>query len=355
MVTSDALNQVSPLRTRPTIFGNICEKNVVYLIDISGSMYHSLDVVKEHLLELLFARAISGRDTMFNMISFCEKVDKWSDRLIQCTPRTVSVASEWINNLSCGTSTNTMEALLLAFEDDCVEAVYMVTDGLPDQRPDVILENVRKVYKYRPVHSIYLTGTHANPAAREFLEDLSRLTQGSFHIISLTVYGGIQNVVPVFNYKTTYARKFDKEMVSENLLVDHRNHNINTDRHTELPKRPGTAPPASGFVPRIYDPGTPVTLLQAPHGVVPIPYVSWRKYAQPRGSSKILDYADAVVKARGLADEVGVSKSNVPVAASIMTGMKVLARRDTDGLYYMAVVRDQVWKFIGQLFKNDCF
>ena len=337
-------NQVSPLRGRPTMFGNVCEKNVIFLIDTSGSMYHSLNVVKEHLLEILFARAISGRDSMFNMISFSEEVDKWSDRLIQCTPRTVSIASEWINKLKCGTSTDTMGALLQAFEDKCVDAVYMVTDGLPDQRPAVILENVRKVYKWRPVHSIYLTGTHTDPAAKEFLEDLSRLTQGSFHIISLTLYGGIQKVVPVFSHKTAYSRDFEGDMISTNLLAPKQSSDgtIDSRNYTNLSKRPGSAPPASGFVPRLYDPGTPVTILRAPHGVIPIPYVSWGKYVQPRGTSKILDYADAVIKARGLADEVGVSKSSVPVAASVMCGMKVLAKRDADGLYYMAVVQEQV-------------
>lgn len=336
MVSPSYGQHVAPLRGRPTIFGNVYEKNVVFLLDTSGSMYHSLDVVKEHLLEVLFARAISGRDTMFNIIEFNEEVNKWADRLVTCTPRTVSIASDWIHELKCGTSTNTMEALIDAFEDDGVDAIYLVTDGLPDQRPPVILENARRLYKGRPIHAIYLTGTHSDPAAKEFLEELAKITKGSFHCISLTLYGRIQKVTPIFNQKTEFMRHYDGEFLSPNLTTVF---SANPTLH-----RPTSAPPASGFVPRIYDPGTPVTLLRAPHGSVPIPYVSWSKYDQERGTSKVLQYADAVLASRGLSkdNDKATGSTSVPVAASVMKGMKVLARKDSDGLFYMASVKEQV-------------
>jgi len=336
MVSPSHGQQVAPLRGRPTIFGNVYEKNVVFLLDTSGSMYHSFDVVKEHLLEVLFARAISGRDTMFNIIEFNEEVNKWADRLVTCTPRSVSIASDWIHKLKCGTSTNTMEALIEAYDDDGMDAVYLVTDGLPDQSPAVILENVRRLHKGRPIHAIYLTGTHYDPAAKEFLEELAKITKGSFHTISLTLYGRIQKVTPIFNQKTEFMRHYDGEFVSPNLT------NVFSANPPRL-DRPTSAPPASGFVPRIYDPGTPVTLLRAPHGTVPIPYVSWSKYDQERGTSKVLQYADAVLASRGLSkdNEKSTGSTNVPVAASIMKGMKVLARKDSDGLFYMAVIKEQ--------------
>lgn len=337
MVSPSYSQQVAPLRGRPTIFGNVYEKNVVFLLDTSGSMYHSFDVVKEHLLEILFARAISGRDTMFNIIEFNEEVNKWADRLVACTPRTVSIASDWIHKLKCGTSTNTMEALIEAYDDDGMDAIYLVTDGLPDQSPPVILENVRRLHKGRPIHAIYLTGTHSDPTAKEFLEELAKITKGSLHTISLTLYGRIQKVTPIFSQKTEFMRHYDGEFLSPNLT------NVYSINSPGL-ERPTSAPPASGFVPRIYDPGTPVTLLRAPHGTVPIPYVSWSKHDQERGTSKVLQYADAVLASRGLSkdrDEKSTSSTNVPVAASIMKGMKVLARKDSDGLFYMAVIKEQ--------------
>ena len=338
MVSSSYGEQVAPLRGRPTIFGNVYEKNVVFLIDTSGSMYHSLDVVKEHLIEVLFARAISGRDTMFNIIEFNEEVNKWANSMVTCTPRTVSIASEWIHKLSCGTSTNTMEALIEAFEDEGMEAVYMVTDGLPNQSPSVLLENVRRLHKGRPIHAIYLTGTHSDPAANVFLEDLAKITKGSFHTISLTLYGRVENVTPVFNQKTEFMRHYDGEFLSPNLTSVHQTKLI--------ANRPFSAPsvPASGYVPRIYDPGTPITILKAPHGPIPVPHVSWSKCDQRRETSKVLQYADSVLASRGLSLESSKKPgaSNVPVAAGIMKGVKVLARKDSDGLYYMATIKEQV-------------
>jgi hypothetical protein len=39
-----------------TLFGRISEKNVYFLIDTSGSMYHQLGFVKSHLIEVEFWR-----------------------------------------------------------------------------------------------------------------------------------------------------------------------------------------------------------------------------------------------------------------------------------------------------------
>lgn len=35
------------------IFGEVLERNVIFCIDILGSMYKGLDVVKEYLVEIL--------------------------------------------------------------------------------------------------------------------------------------------------------------------------------------------------------------------------------------------------------------------------------------------------------------
>jgi hypothetical protein len=290
-------------------------------------MYHSLDVVKEHLLEILIARATSGRDTMFNIIHFDENVNRWADRLVQCTPITVSSASQWVHALKCGTSTNTMGALLQAYEDDGLDAIYLVTDGLPDQRPAVVLEHIHRLHNGRPIHATYITGTHSDPAAIEFLENVARETKGSLHIISLTLTGSIKKVTPVYNEKTQYIRNYEGIFWEMD--------------------RPTFAPPTSGLVfPTCsYDPNlSNVRILSAPYGPVPITYVPNTRfwYDKPRCHSKILDYADSVIASRGLAKFVDRAASSVPVAASVIKGTKFLARREADSLYYLATVKDQV-------------
>lgn len=313
-----------------TIFGRVPEKNVYFLIDTSGSMYHQLAFVKQHLIELLSNRATVSQDSMFNVIEFKEEVDKWADKLVQCTPSTVTVAARWINKLTCGTSTNTMGALLEALNDSAVEAIYMVTDGLPDQRPTVILEKLRSIPYSTPIHSIYLNGTYSDPATHGFLRDLAEQTRGSFHTVTLSHNGSVEKVVPVYNTKTGYVQHYD-------ISLDKLGRNDVESKYIDLEK-----PPASGYVSRIYE-KSPITAVDTSL-CLPVSYGSYNGHCTSGGStmdSKVLDYADAVIEARGLAKAAGIRCCSIPVACSLMKGMRVLARHDRDGLYYFGEVKEQ--------------
>ena len=165
--------------------------------------------------QILTKRAVLSQDAMFNIIEFNERTNKWADSLIQCDTETVNIASQWISNLTCGTSTDTMTALLLAFNDPATEAVYMVTDGLPDQRPSVILEKLSSMLCAVPVHSVYLKGTYSDPAACEFLRNLAEQTGGSFHIVKLSEYlGHVEQVLPIY---TSTSKRYEND--SELLTV----------------------------------------------------------------------------------------------------------------------------------------
>ena len=48
-------------RQEPTLFDDVSEKNVIFLIDTSGSMYSRLSIVKEHLKEYLHKMAFRGK------------------------------------------------------------------------------------------------------------------------------------------------------------------------------------------------------------------------------------------------------------------------------------------------------
>lgn len=319
----------------PTIFGRVPEKNVCFLIDTSGSMYHQLPFVKEHLVEALSNRASVSRDSMFNIIVFNDDTEKWAHKLVQCSPCTIEMAARWINGLTCGTSTNTMGALLEAFDDNAVEAVYMVTDGLPDQRPAVILESLKSMPKRMPVHSIYLNGPYSDPTSHDFLRDLAEQTRGSFHVIRLNDNGRVQKVIPIYNAKPSYVQQYDAGTSVDTTTL----YNADSKFHMDLEK-----PPASGYVSRTYDkyplPITTVGNLMPQHSV----FYEDRSMNCSKNTvnSKIINYADAVIKARGLAESAGIRYSSVPLACSLMKGMKVLARRDLDGLYYFGEVKEQV-------------
>lgn len=50
-----------PGASEPTLFDDVREKNVIFLIDTSGSMYCRLAVVKQHLKEFLLKMAFKGK------------------------------------------------------------------------------------------------------------------------------------------------------------------------------------------------------------------------------------------------------------------------------------------------------
>lgn len=134
----------------------------------------------------------------FNMVEFSTDVTQWSDEMVQCLPETVTVACDWINQLEAKTGTNTESALLAAYNDDDCEAVYLITDGLPDSKPSEILDRVAYVCRGRPCHCIYLTGATVDKAATNFLQDLATDTYGSFMIATVTSHGSIERITPVY-------------------------------------------------------------------------------------------------------------------------------------------------------------
>lgn len=69
----------------------------------------------------------------FNFVTFNTKAASWKDRLVDVSERSLQSAWSWIQNLSCWGSTNTYGAIQLAMSDPQTQAIYLLTDGRPDQ------------------------------------------------------------------------------------------------------------------------------------------------------------------------------------------------------------------------------
>ena len=134
-------------------------------------------------------------------------------------------------------STNTQDALLTALEDDKTEAIYLITDGLPNDRPSIILRNVEEGLKGREVHCFYISGSQDDFPAVEFLKMLAEMTGGSLHLLYHNENGRIVDIEKVsvvdselsslssvepqkekFNghYHKQYEGKFDSLLISVN-------------------------------------------------------------------------------------------------------------------------------------------
>uniref|UniRef100_A0A8C3RJ88 VWFA domain-containing protein n=1 Tax=Chelydra serpentina TaxID=8475 RepID=A0A8C3RJ88_CHESE len=83
-----------------------------------------------------------------------------------------------------GSSTNTLKALQIALADSDTQAIYLLTDGRPDQPPKTILAQILLRHKV-PIHTISFNcdDTEAN----KFLHELSTETGGRFHYYNIYV------------------------------------------------------------------------------------------------------------------------------------------------------------------------
>ncbi|XP_033739504.1 golgin subfamily A member 6-like protein 1 [Pecten maximus] len=319
----------------PTIFGETFEKNVTFCVDTSGSMFKGLDVVKEHLVETLLKHAQKSQPTSFNIIEFNSEVTQWADKMVKCSAETVEVAAEWVKRLSAKTGTNTLDALLTALEDRGCDAVYLVTDGLPDQHPVDILDQVTNAVRGRPIHCIYLCAEDTmDTSAIEFLEDLSVESYGSFHIITLTQHGCVERITPI--YRADHAH----ERIIRTLNGTIHNHAKQCTVATTLKVDPEES---LALTPR-------VSFFNQYAGYPCNPHVhpawgSWfmqpYRYYFPNGWSRYRPARGWLKSQEAMHDHIenaGVS----PAAGALIIGKKVLARRIDDGYFYLGTIKSQI-------------
>jgi hypothetical protein len=68
------------------------------------------------------------------MVAFNSTINPWRDRLTKINDSTTySQVTPWIDGLNAEGSTNTLAALRFALADPATEAIYLLTDGRPDQ------------------------------------------------------------------------------------------------------------------------------------------------------------------------------------------------------------------------------
>ena len=91
------------------IFLGIKEQNVTFCIDISGSMYSTLNIVKEQLIQYLLEQSLVTRfnlNRLFNLIAFSTEVYPWSNGCVLWNTATVNSCLDWIRDLETKTGKN---------------------------------------------------------------------------------------------------------------------------------------------------------------------------------------------------------------------------------------------------------
>ncbi|KAL2089979.1 hypothetical protein ACEWY4_014667 [Coilia grayii] len=157
------------------LFGNILEEQVYLLLDTSESMRCHLPWVKEKVSQLIEEQLCQKQKV--NMLGFGTHVVLWRDMLTKVSSQSLVSARHWIDKLQVGGSTNTLGALSVALAAEDTQAVYLLTDGRPDQPVKDILEEVRR-WPPVPVHTISFNCD--DQEANSFLQELSMKTGGRF-------------------------------------------------------------------------------------------------------------------------------------------------------------------------------
>ncbi|ELT91033.1 hypothetical protein CAPTEDRAFT_168755 [Capitella teleta] len=161
------------------LFGTVIEDQVYFLIDTSSSMQPHIQFVKDKLFVLMQEQL--RHKQKFNLVSFDSRAVSWKDRLVDVNEKSLHQGWSWIKELSCRGSTNTMGALRIALNDQSTQAIYLLTDGRPDQPPKSILSQV-SLQQNIPIHTISFNC--ADREANEFLCQLAKDTGGRFHYYS---------------------------------------------------------------------------------------------------------------------------------------------------------------------------
>ncbi|XP_064358080.1 von Willebrand factor A domain-containing protein 3B isoform X2 [Dromaius novaehollandiae] len=162
------------------LFGNVFEDDVYILVDTSQSMKDKLSLVKEKIFQLIQEQLRHKK--RFNFVKFSAQAVAWQEKLAEVNEENLQDAWLWIKGLEAGTSTNTLKALQIALADTDTQAIYLLTDGRPDQPPQTILAEVQLHHKI-PIHTVSFNcdDTEAN----KFLHELATKTGGRFHYYNI--------------------------------------------------------------------------------------------------------------------------------------------------------------------------
>ncbi|XP_076413597.1 von Willebrand factor A domain-containing protein 3B isoform X2 [Peromyscus maniculatus bairdii] len=157
------------------LFGKVSGDCIYVLIDTSHSMKSKLDLVKEKIIRLIQEQL--RYKSKFNFVTFDGQAIAWRENLAEINEDNLEQAESWIRDIKVGSSTNTLKALKIAFADQETQAIYLLTDGRPDQPPEMVMDHVR-LFKNIPIYAISFN--YNDKAANEFLKELASLTGGEF-------------------------------------------------------------------------------------------------------------------------------------------------------------------------------
>ncbi|XP_011380274.1 von Willebrand factor A domain-containing protein 3B isoform X3 [Pteropus vampyrus] len=157
------------------LFGKVRNDCIYVLVDTSHSMKDKLVFVKDKIIQ--FIQEQLKYKKKFNFVQFDAQAVAWQEKLVEIDEDNLKGAQSWVRDIKIGSSTNTLNALQLAFADKETQAIYLLTDGRPDQPPEMVIDQV-KIFQKIPIYTISFS--YNDEIANGFLKELASLTGGEF-------------------------------------------------------------------------------------------------------------------------------------------------------------------------------
>ena len=101
----------------------------------------------------------------------------WKEHLVPTSDQNLTAVWQWVQALRASGSTNTLDALSTATAVQGAKAVYLLTDGRPDQSPEEVLARVQEMPKI-PIHTISFNC--GDSKSNRFLAQLASTTGGRY-------------------------------------------------------------------------------------------------------------------------------------------------------------------------------
>lgn len=207
---------INATRTRCQPFYEMSKKQVIFVVDVSASMYYVLDKVKASLkaFQKFFRRDENACILDINIVTFSEKAR------VLWTPASTKTFENAVNGMDVEGATNMVEGLRLAFslkEENLFTWIVVLTDGIPNRGDCQTLEAFDSfTEKCQPEKSKIITIGYGSDFDPEILDKIGEFTYFSNIEDIPKIFGGLAEEISttfIFDAQIHYSGEAKSEVV----------------------------------------------------------------------------------------------------------------------------------------------
>ncbi|XP_025024953.1 uncharacterized protein LOC103055759 [Python bivittatus] len=174
------------------LLAGIHEQNVVFVVYTSESNLSNPCIMKELLIRTLYSLGSKLMDSMFSIIFCSSKVLKWQNELVKCSLTSIMDAAAWIRTLQMNSKgkASAWNAIEEVRDDPSCQAVYLFTSGLPEGSVEEMCSRLKETKQSCPVHIVQLVenGEDNKISCQRLLEKVAKVSGGTFQAIDGASY-----------------------------------------------------------------------------------------------------------------------------------------------------------------------